>query len=124
MVLEMFLEYGRLPVTGGILCRHYSEITRPSRPFLTKCSLSPLEALFNDFEAENTELERILICRKYLLDAGSDPTMTRLDQASNFPPGSCMTSTFESAVPVRRPVSDSQCQSNHPRLGGYEIDVR
>ena len=123
MALEMNLEHGRLSLTGGIVCRHYSELTRPSRPFLTRCSMSPLETPVNDCEAENTELERILICRKYLLDAGSDPTMTYLDH-SNLPPGSCMTSTFEFAVPVRRPVSDSQCQSNHPRLGGYEIDVR
>ena len=122
MALETFLEYGRSPLAGGIVCRHYSELTRPSRPFLTRCSISPLEALVNLCDVENTELERILICRKYLLDAGSDPTMTYLDH-SNLPPGSCMTSTFEFAVPVRRPVSDSQCQSNHPRLGGHEIDV-
>lgn len=58
-----------------------------------------------DNEAEEKGPERISICRKYLLGAGSDPTATFIRYGSTEIGAHLTEVTFQDGVPVWRPVS-------------------
>ena len=64
----------------------------------TIVSCSALEVDVNDHEA-GEELEPILACRKYLLEAGSDPNIPIIYNSQ--PSGSPFESSLDIAVPVR-----------------------
>ena len=70
-----------------------------------KCQLTPviasasaLESEFNDYEPGRDRFEKSLVCRRYLLDAGCDPTIPCL--VDSKPAGSFFNTCLSDGAPV------------------------